>query len=91
MNQEILHFGYVGLRASGSGTLLLYLRSLDNIRSSQLPSITLASPTNIEPKVIANFVEQRAQLEIRTEGLNEVFNISRIVIGTKAIFTEKPR
>lgn len=84
---ELLHFNATRMRLNGSGNLLQFLRSLDNVRWIQLPTITMATLTNREPTVITNLIEQRAQLEVRTTGINEVFSISKIMVYVKPTAT----
>lgn len=82
---EILHTTAVRLRATGAGNLQLFLRSLDDVNNVQLSNIPLSSTTNREPTVLANFNEQRVQLEIRTSAIDETFTISRIIIFVKPV------
>lgn len=88
---ELLHFVSVRFRITGSGVLQVYLRSMDNVRNSQLPSITMQATTNREPVVIANFREQRVQLELRTVNIDETFNIKRIILFAKPTATGYPQ
>lgn len=90
-NGEILHFGPCRFRVNGSGTLNLFLRSLDDVRNSTLPTITMALITNREPVILANFSEQRAQLELNTTELGEYFTISKIILFVKPIFSGYPQ
>lgn len=82
---DVLHSNALRLRVTGSGNLEIYLRSLDNVRNTQLRSHSMSSTTNVEPIVLANFQEQRIQLELRTMLIDEVFTISRIVIFVKPV------
>jgi hypothetical protein len=85
---QILHFGAMRTRVVGSGNFLSFLRSFDNVKSAQLPTITLAPTTNLESTVLANFVDQRAQLEMRTSNINEYFVVSKIIILYKPLYTQ---
>lgn len=87
---EILHVVAVRLRVTGSGSLQYFLRSLDNTRSIQLTSHVMAATTNIEPTTLANFNEQRVQLELKTTLIDETFLISRIIIFVKPVATGYP-
>ena len=87
----LLHTGAIRMRVTGSGTLQSTLYSFDNVNSSTLPNITLASTTNREPTILANFTEQGAQLEVKTTLIDETFEISKIVIFTKPIAADFPR
>jgi len=88
---EILHFNGTRIRLNGSGNLKLYLRSLDNINSNQLSSISMLPLTNREPTVLANFIDQRGQLEVRITDRDETFTISRIILFIRPIASEFPR
>lgn len=77
---ELLHIGVIRMRVTGSGEMDLYLRSLDDVRNVQLPSTTLQPTTNREPTTLANFIEQRAQLEGKTTEIDETFNVSTIIL-----------
>lgn len=88
---EILHTNTVRFRAVGSGSLNLILRSLNDIRNQTLTPITLQSVTNREPNVLANFKEQRMQLELNTTEIDEFFTINTIIIFTKAVETGYPQ
>lgn len=88
---EILHFNATRFRINGVGNLQLFFRSLDNMNNTQLTSIPMVLLTNREPTVLANFIDQRTQLEIRTIGINEVFTISKIVIFVRPIASGYPQ
>lgn len=87
----LTHFGMVRMRVTGSGVLRPTLFSLDSVNSSTLPTITMAATTNREPTILANFIEQKAQLELQTIAIDETFEISKIVIFTKLVASEFPR
>jgi len=88
---ELLHFNAVRLRVTGSGNLQLDLHSLSDVNSSSLTDVVLASLTNREPTILANFIEQRAYLEIKTTEINETFVISRITMFIKPVATGFPQ
>lgn len=88
---EILHAVGVRIRATGSGTLQLFMNSLDAVNTSQLPSITMAATTNKEVTQLANFKDQYMQVEGRTTAINETFNISKIIVFIKPYAAEYPR
>ncbi len=78
------------MRVIGSGELEMKLISQDAVRSVTLTPFTLASTNRSSPFRLASFVEQRAQLEGKTDTINEIFRINRIVIYAKPIFTMEP-
>lgn len=87
---ELIHFGSIRGRINGSGSLLMWLRSLDNIFNFST-SITMADPTHIEPLVLTNFIEQRAQLECRVSTIDDYFQVSRITIFIRPVATGIPQ
>ena len=88
--EGIVHFGAVRLRVNGAGILRPSLLSLDYVRSQTLATITMQETTDREPRVLANFKQQRAFLKLETTAINEVFRINRIVIFVKPIWTDYP-
>lgn len=48
-----------------------------------LAPLTLSATTDIEPVKLANFRNQRAQLDIRVENIDEYFRISKITVFVK--------
>lgn len=88
--EVISHVTGVRMRVTGSGNLKMTLFSLDDIRSQVLVPFPLTAATNIEPFRLANFLEQRVALEVRTTEINEWFRINRIIVFTKAKFTMYP-
>lgn len=88
--ENIQHFSHLRLRVNGQGNLLGNLISLDDVRSSPVPTTVMASSTNIEPTRLVNFVEQRARYELYTDEINEWFRINRIIIYLKDYGSEYP-
>ncbi len=89
---ELTHFGIVRMRATGAGNLQLFLHSLDDASNSDtLTVIPLQAATNREPTVLSNFIDQYGQLEIKTTLINEVFEISKIVIFIRPVSTGYPQ
>lgn len=88
--EVVSHFGLVRLRLNGSGNLKLKLLSLDNVKTSTLVPLVMASTTNIEPTRLCNFTQQRAQLEVRTIGIDQTFKISKVIIFIKAVANSYP-
>jgi len=88
--ENIQHFGAVRTRITGSGNLIPTFIGLDSTLSSQLASIVMSTTSGREPRVLANFVGQRARLEFKTVNANEFFNVNRIIIFIKPMYTEFP-
>lgn len=88
--ENIQHVSHIRLRVIGSGVLRHTLYSLDDIRSTSVPNLTMQSATNREPTKLANFVEQRVSLEGKTTDINEYLRINRIIIFFKEYGSEYP-
>ncbi len=88
--EGINNFNAVRMRLTGSGSLLMSMFSLDDIRNTTLVPFTMSATTNIQPTRLCNFNEQRASLKIQTTAINEHFRINRIIIFSKEIFTSYP-
>jgi hypothetical protein len=88
--EYIHHITGVRLRLIGSGSLQMFLRSLDNVRNFTMLPLQMLTTNNIEPTRLANFRSQRTQLEIRVTEMNEYFAISKIVVFTKPSATSYP-
>lgn len=87
---NIVHFTSLRMRIIGSGSLVMTMRSQDNIYSSSLVPFTMQAATNIRPTRLMNFQHQRAQLECKTTGQGEWFSINKIVIYAKEVFVDYP-
>jgi hypothetical protein len=90
-NGELIHFGAVRLRVTGSGSLLQYLKSLNDISVSQLETLTMAATTDREPTALAAFISQRGYYQLQTSNINETFNVSKITVFAKPIATGYPQ
>ena len=89
---DLLHVAAVRMRVTGNGNLDLALHSLDEASNSvTLNSIALESATNRMPTALANFIDQYIQLEGRTNEIDEVFEIDKIIIYVKPVATGYPQ
>jgi hypothetical protein len=88
---DILHFGAVRYRVTGSGNLTTIINSLDDVKTSTLANIIMATTTNKEPLVLANFSDQRGYIQFGTSAIDETFTISRIVVYVKPVATGYPQ
>ena len=86
----IYHIAGVRLRVVGSGSLRMFFRSLDDIRSFTLLPLTMAATTDREPTRLGNFRSQRTQVELRTTDIDEWFQISKIIVFAKASGSSLP-
>jgi len=76
----LIHFGAVRLRVKGEGTLLQFLHSLQNVSRARLTDNLLISISDREKVTLANFINQRAQYELRTIEKDEYFEVSKLVV-----------
>lgn len=88
---ELVHFGAVRYRVTGSGILRSTLYSLDEANSSTLPNLTMSATTNREPTILANYIDQMGYLEIKTTGIDETFSICKIVVFIRPIASGYPQ
>lgn len=86
----VLHFGSVRFRLKGSGVLRSELRSLDDVVTAALPNIQMAAATAKEPTILSHMNQQRAYLHFETTDIDEILNISKIVIFVRPVFTGLP-
>lgn len=90
-NEEVInHYGAVRLRVVGSASLRLTLFSLNEVKISPLLSLPIISKTNKEPNRLSNFTQQRAKLEIRTTEVDEVFQISKVIVFVRPVAKSFP-
>ena len=64
--------------------------SPDEVNTSTLPTITMATTNRVSSFVLANFQEQRIALKLETTAINETFRVNRIIIYAKPVFTMEP-
>ena len=89
MAENLLHFGAVRLRVTGTGNLQMKFKSMDDVRV--YPILALPLTTNgREPARLCNVLEQRSRLEVKTTKINESFRINRIVVFVKPTYTSYP-
>lgn len=94
--ESINHFNALRLRILGLGNLIVKLNSLpdssgDAVTTLTLNSVVMSNSTAIQPTVLSNFVEQRAQFELKTTEINEVFKITRIIVFMRPIASSYPQ
>ncbi len=91
-NGELIHLGAVRFRVLGEGILQIDSHSLDeSSNTSALPNLGMLTATNREPVSLANFIDQRIQVEIGTEEIDEWFEISKIVMFIRQVGTGYPQ
>lgn len=89
--QFINHFNAVRVRVTGSGNLNPKLIALDTTTELALTPIPMQASTARLPNQLCNFTTQRAQLELKTTEIDEVFWIRQIIIYARPIYTSYPR
>lgn len=88
--EYISHINAIRMRVVGNGNLKLTLTSFQDVHNQDLVDISLSEKTNIQPMRLANFVEQRAALTIKTTSINDYFRVNRIIVFTKFFASEYP-
>lgn len=90
MAEDILHFGGVRLRVTGSGSLQMTLTSLDEANPSDLLPLTMSDTSGREPFRLCNYKSQRAKLTLFTTEIDEVVRVNRIIVYVKELYTSYP-
>lgn len=88
--ENVSHFNAVRMRLQGTGNLQMILWSADDIRSQTLVPFEMSLLTNIQPTRLANFIEQRVALEVKTTEINEFVRINRIILFAREFGSEYP-
>lgn len=89
-SENIQHYGAVRLRINGIGNLIQTFFGLDNVLTQVLASLAMSNNPGVQPRVLSNFINQRARLELKTVAIDEVMRVNRILIFIKPIWTEYP-
>lgn len=87
---NIVHYTAVRMRIIGSGSLQMTMYSQDDVFSQTLVPFVMSASTNIRPTRLMNFQHQKAMLECKTTEINERFEINKIIIFAKNVFSEYP-
>lgn len=85
------HYHTITLGVKGSGILVSKLYTLEDEFSQNLKSHTMSLTTSKSPTLLANFIHEKAYLDIRVNTINARFEISNIVIGVKPVATGYPQ
>lgn len=86
----ISHITGIRMRILGDGDLLMRLLTQSEVRSQTLVPFTMSESTEVSPIRLANFTTQRAQLEFKTEELDDYFEITRIIFFIRRVASEYP-
>ena len=88
--EEVIHFAGVRIRVVGTGNLDLEFLSLDNVDTQTLVPLVMSNTTAREPTRLSNFISQRGMLKISTDSINDYFEINRIILFAKPIWSQFP-
>lgn len=87
---EINHYNLIRMRTTGFGKVKIRLFSLDEVDEDQCPDIVLNKTSPKEPRSLANFISNRAGVEIKTTTINEYINVNAIIVFSRWVATEYP-
>lgn len=88
--EYINHCNAIRLRVKGEGNLRATLYSYDEVESNILEPIVIAASTNIPPTQLANFKQTEMKLRLETTAIDEIFNISEILVYIKPVEQSYP-
>lgn len=88
---DILHFGALRGRVTGTGNLLMSIFSLDDVRSKIMVPFDLQVTNHAMPHRLINFNTQKARIKFGTQDLDDFFNIDRVIVFVKKLFTMHPQ
>lgn len=89
-DENIYHFGGTRIRVTGAGNLIPTLKGLDNVITSVLSTLAMASAPGREKVILANMLNQRARLVLQTTAIDETMNINQIILYVKPIYMSYP-
>lgn len=90
-DENIVHFGGVRYRITGSGNLVSTLLGLDSTLTNSLVNTALSNTPGREPFLLANLLSQKARLSFGTTAINEIMKVNRILVYTKDVYTGYPQ
>lgn len=88
---DIVHFGAVRIRVTGTGDLKMKLISLGDVHEKVLADSVMSDPAYKLINVWTNFNQQRARLRVETTEIDEVFSINKIILYVKPVATGYPQ
>lgn len=89
--QYINHFGAIRVRVTGTGNLNPKLISLDTTTELDITPIVMSTTNARYANQLCNFMQQRAQLELKTTEIDEVFYIRQIMIYARSVYSGFPQ
>lgn len=90
-DEKIIHTHSYRIRVVGSGNLHATLYTLNSVRSQTLTDIVLTATSAREQTVLSNFASQRIMLKLQTDAIDNTFDITRIIMFLKTLWTQKPQ
>ncbi len=90
-DENLIHYGGVRMRISGSGNLQATMLGMDSIVTNPLATTALSNAPGKDIFLLGNLISQKARLLLKTTAINETFKINRIILYTKDIYTSYPQ
>jgi hypothetical protein len=94
--ESINHFNGLRIRVIGNGDLQVNVYAISGNESSPdvlvetLLPYTMTSATPKQPTLLANVRQQRASFEVKVTEFGEWFQVQRIVVFAKPLFSQYP-
>lgn len=88
--EYINHFGAIRVRLKGQGNILGTLYSYDQIQSDILNSVPMSATADDPVTLLADFTSYVAKLELSTQNIDDVMNVSQILIYMKPVASSFP-
>lgn len=82
-SEVIQHTVSVRYRVYGSGNLRTTLFGYQEVTSSTLPVVAMLSATDRFASILANFDNQKTQIQFQITGYDETFTIAKIIAFAK--------
>ena len=90
-SESIAHCAAIRANITGSGNLKFTLIGYNDIHSQLLNDKALETATNKQLTALANFKDQRMQIEFRTTEADEYFTIDKIIPFVKVVACGYPQ
>jgi hypothetical protein len=90
-DESYIHVHSYRIRVLGSGNLHATLYTLNSVRSQPLTDIVLTPTSAREQTVLSNFISQRVMLRLQTNVIDNTFDITRVILFLKTLWTQKPQ
>lgn len=87
---NILHTAAVRIRVIGQGNLDVSLFGYNSIDSQDLVAIAMTNSSGREMNRLANFTTQMTRIRLSTNEINEIMQVSSIIIFMKPLWSDYP-